>query len=421
MQTKHSFYYLAVLAMLFTACKSDDLKVKKDVFGGYAQKGPFVNGSSVTISELNANLDQTGRVYSTNIVDNSGRFEQKNIELISSYVELKADGFYFNEIWGVTSISPITLYALADVKDINSVNINVLTHLEKPRVEYLVKQEGKSFSEAKKQAQGEVLAIFGFEPSAASSEVLNLTDNAALLAISCILQGNLSTGDIMELMADIAADIRTDGALDNTMVRTRLIYNAYTISSSLSNIRNNLTVKYVEFGKHSAISDFESSIRSFLDRFLDDKLLADFSDNSGYWDDGLYPNRDIIYPTIGTRGWTNLLQYDLSYVKNYSYETVWYSMRVNIKEGHSLKIILKGGTWTLSTENPPVNWNVSPYDYVNKSQEFNAVGDTKCELELQFESGTLDENGKLYITVEYYENGSTTPTKVKKMELHISQ
>jgi hypothetical protein len=420
MKTKYFFYYLAVLAMLFTAC-NDDLKVKKEVFGGYAQKGPFVNGSSVTISELNANLDQTGRTYSTSIVDNSGRFEQRNIELVSNYVELKANGFYFNEIWGVTSMAPITLYALADVKDINSVNINVLTHLEKPRVEYLVKQEGKSFSEAKKQAQREVLAIFGFEPPAASSEVLNLTDNAALLAISCILQGNLSTGDIMELMADIAADIRTDGALDNTMVKTRLIYNAYTISSSLSNIRNNLTVKYVEFGKHTAISDFESSIRSFLDRFLDDKLLADFSDNSGYWDDGLYPQSHIIYPTVGTRGWTNLLQYDLDYVKIYSYETVWYSMRADIKEGHSLKIVLKGGTWTLSTENPPVNWNVSPYDSVNKSQEFTAIGDTKCELELHFKSGTLDENGKPYITVEYYENSSATPTKVKKMELYIAE
>ena len=106
------FYYLALSAMLFSACKDSgsELSVKKDVFGGYAQKGPFVNGSSVTISELDANLDQTGRVYLTTISDNSGSFEKKNIELVSNYVELKVDGYYFDEISGQTSIGQMTLY-----------------------------------------------------------------------------------------------------------------------------------------------------------------------------------------------------------------------------------------------------------------------------------------------------------------------
>ena len=86
---KKVFLSLSVLAVIFTvACNKveEEIKIKKEIFSGCAQKGPFLNGSSVTISELNKNLDQTGKTYSTKIVDNFGNFEQKNIELISSYV-----------------------------------------------------------------------------------------------------------------------------------------------------------------------------------------------------------------------------------------------------------------------------------------------------------------------------------------------
>ena len=267
------------VAVLFTACNKDS--VKKDVFRSYAQKGPFVIGSSVTISELRSDLTQTGKTYITTISDNSGSFELTDIELVSNYVELKADGYYFIEGAGWVSMAPLTLYALVDIADVTSANVNVLTHLEKPRVEYLIKQEKKSFSAAKQQAQREVLAIFGFNPPQTSSEALNLTDNAMLIAISCILHGNSAVvGELSELMARISADIKTDGKLDDMALGSILMNyaiflttdeNAGTIDNPctwFSRIRKNLETKYAELGINVSIPDFESYIQSFANSGL---------------------------------------------------------------------------------------------------------------------------------------------------------
>jgi len=95
------------------------------------QKGPFLNGTSIGIYELNDDYFPTGKVYSSQIVDNSGTFQLKNVSLVSQYVQLKADGYYYNEITGQNSNSPITLYALTDIKDKASVNVNILSNLEK--------------------------------------------------------------------------------------------------------------------------------------------------------------------------------------------------------------------------------------------------------------------------------------------------
>jgi hypothetical protein len=390
-------YYLALLALVFAACNAD-IEVKKDVFGGYAQKGPFINGSSVTISELDKSLDQTGRVYSTSIISNTGAFEQKNIELISNYVELKADGFYFNEISGQNSTSQMTLYALADIKDVNSANVNVLTHLERPRVEYLVKQEEKSFSDAKKQAQREVLAIFGFEPAENSSEALNLTDNSVLLAVSCILQGYLSTGDMMELMANISSEIKTNGVLKNTDLGTKLINNAYTISISISNVRNNLTKKYAELGSSVTIPDFESYVQSFLESELYPRTVS------------------INYPETGMHG-DNILSDKVTSVKKYVENgTPMYSIKADVSKGQSLKIVLKDGTWSDLVAPAPINWNVGKYNSVDKSQEYTVIESGKpCDLPILIQDGTLNADNQFYITVEYYENGSVKPTKIKTL------
>jgi len=265
MNTRNLTVVAVVVAVFFTACGKDSKLVKKEIFSGYAQKGPFVVGSSVTIVELDVNLDQTGKTYHTIISDDFGSFEQKNIELVSNYVELKVDGFYFHEISGQNTGAPTTLYALVDISGVNSANVNVLTNLEKPRVEYLVKQ-GKSFAEAKQQAQREVLAIFGFSPPQTTSEALNLTNDAMLIAISCIIQYNGSTGDMIELMANIAADIKTDGILKNTTLKTKLINQAVFLTTNwiddtfLQRIRDHLESKY----PNVTIPDFESYVQTFI-------------------------------------------------------------------------------------------------------------------------------------------------------------
>ncbi|MEL0146497.1 MAG: hypothetical protein VW808_06170, partial [Schleiferiaceae bacterium] len=76
---------------------------------GHAQKGPFLNGSSVLLSVLDSNLNQLGTSYTAQIIDNSGYFLFGSTNLASPYVALRADGFYFNEICGSPSNAQITL------------------------------------------------------------------------------------------------------------------------------------------------------------------------------------------------------------------------------------------------------------------------------------------------------------------------
>ena len=260
-----------IVAVFFTACKKDAV-LKKEVFSGYAQKGPFIIGSSVTIMELDNNLDQTGKTYHTTISDKFGGFEEKNIELISNYVELKAEGQCYSETDNSYGVNVITLYALVDVTDVSSANVNVLTHLEKPRVEYLVKQ-GMSFAEAKQQAQQEVLAIFGLTPSQTASEEMNVMNDAMLLAISCIVESTYyGSVPVMELMANISADVKTNGILDNNDLGKRLIKNAIELTSTdryndgltmLSRIREGFKIHF-----DVTAPDFESYIQAFLDSGL---------------------------------------------------------------------------------------------------------------------------------------------------------
>jgi len=128
---------LVGVAVFFSNCEKSKTGIQSVT--GYAQKGPFINGSSVTAYDLQSNLAPTGKSYNTQITDYKGAFELEDIPLSSNYVSLKADGFYFNEVTGKQSSAQITLYALSDISDKTNININLLTHLEKARVEYLTK------------------------------------------------------------------------------------------------------------------------------------------------------------------------------------------------------------------------------------------------------------------------------------------
>jgi hypothetical protein len=234
---------------------------------GVAQKGPYVRGASIVVSELDAELAQTGRSFNAQITDNSGRFAVSVTSLSGPYVRLNANGFYYNEVSGALSAAPLALVALADPSASDSVNVNILTDLETPRVEYLV-QNGSSFTDAKQQAQREVLKVFRIEvTTTSSSEALDLAGgseaDAALLAASVLLQGYLSVGELSELLSTIGNDLREDGTLDNAQVGTLLMNSATLVGPS--DIRQKIAARYAELGITVATGDFESHIARFRD------------------------------------------------------------------------------------------------------------------------------------------------------------
>jgi hypothetical protein len=253
-----------LLALVFS-CSKDGLKSFE--LTGYAQKGPFIVGSLVTISELDNELNQTGKVFTTTIIDDLGKFELQDIELSSGYVKITADGNYYNELLGSIVSDRLVLSAIADLNDTRSVNINVLTNLESERLKYLIKEENYSFSKAKEQCLKEILKIFSIDSvPATSSEDLDISgtgqENLELLAISSIIQTGRNVGEMIELMTRIQLDIKEDGILDSKTLLKDLFLSAF--KTNAWPIAKNLYDRYSNLGIIIDYPDIQPIIDTIL-------------------------------------------------------------------------------------------------------------------------------------------------------------
>ena len=220
------FTIMALLAMFVMASCGDDepgtggvKDIKKSNVSGIIEKGPFIQGSKVVLYELTDDLSQTGKSFKSQTNSDLGAFRfDAALELNSQYVELETSGYYYNEVKGELSASQITLNALSDISDRNSVNVNLITHLEFGRVKTLVGQ-GMSFAQAKHKAERELLACFAITDQIASPEGISITDNnqasAILLAISTIMLYERSDAEFSEFIAKFSTDFADNGQIDN--------------------------------------------------------------------------------------------------------------------------------------------------------------------------------------------------------------
>ena len=272
---------LAVGAM-FWAC-SDSASDGKDVVGGasgdsgitavtdldvagVSQKGPFVTGSAVTVQELDGiTLKQTGKSFKGSIKSDKGDFAIKDINLESQYAILEATGYYRDEVSGKKSSGTVTLRALTDLSNRKTVNINLLTHLEYERVMYLVTKKKMSIAEAKAQAEEEVLASFGIEGEFGEAEDLNIFEtgdgNAALLAVSVLLQSDVDVAGLTERMGEFSISLAEGGSWDDADTKTAIADWACDVDlkGSLSKVRKN-----VEGWKYAdTVPAFEKYVSNF--------------------------------------------------------------------------------------------------------------------------------------------------------------
>ncbi len=376
------FLILQIVLFLFVSCEKEPLPVEvthTDVTG-FVQKGPFINGTEISIAELTEQLAQTGKMFSSQIIDNKGTFDIKNIELISPFVELKANGFYFNEVANENSLAQLTLFALADVTKTSDINVNVLSNLEKNRVQYLV-ADGKNFKEAKQQAQAEILSIFKIDSDNISdSERLDISKpgdgNAALLAASVMLQGYLPVSELSELLANISTDIREDGVLNSAQLGTTLINNARLIN--LAEIRQNLTLKYESLGLTNAVPDFEKYVNQFIEN-------TDF-EFTAY----------IEFPPTGRHG-LNLLDPEVT-----NYTNGDYSMRAILPAGKIVKIKIRGKNWMFPMGQLDTGWLIGTWNPADSSRVFTStrIGDLDFLMRLyDFNKPTPNP-----IKIDVYEN-----------------
>lgn len=237
-----------------------DLGTKYSVSGS-VQKGPFSQGTSITIQALDDNLNPTGRNYSITTYDDFGAFSIGS-EIESRYVEIIADGYYYNEVAGSLSKSPITLRSISDLSEEGQTNINLLTTLESGRIRYLVSNDGKAMSEARQQAEQELYDIFNIPLEVGDSgfdkaDISKAGDgNAVLLAISATLQSTRTEAELSELIAKISSEMQNTGTLGKSDLSEQIRQGG--IGLDYEQIRSNLIARYEQLGQHGyEIPNFE--------------------------------------------------------------------------------------------------------------------------------------------------------------------
>ncbi|MFR9669089.1 MAG: leucine-rich repeat protein [Rikenellaceae bacterium] len=232
---------------------------------GAIQKGPFIQGSSITISELDEDLNPTGVNYQTTTTDDTGSFEIGS-QINSRFVEIAAKGYYFNEVSGAISSSELTLYAVSDLESEGVVNVNLLTSLANAKLKSLIKAGGEdyTFEQALAEAEKYVLSAFGLESSELHFDKMDITKsgdaNAMLLAVSITVQGDRSVGEMSELVAKIGAEIDSSNVLESQTLKDAIQQGA--VGVDLEQVRANLTKRYSDLGASCNIPAFENFIDS---------------------------------------------------------------------------------------------------------------------------------------------------------------
>ncbi|GBU07242.1 hypothetical protein AwDysgo_05730 [Bacteroidales bacterium] len=249
-----------VMCLLFLGCSKENDEVdasKNENYSvhGHIIKGPFRAGSSVKLVELDKSLKPTGRIFDAN-TNNEGFYELKDLVLASPYVQISAEGFFFNEKTNKRSEHSLKLSGLFDLKKNDLANINLLTHLKERRLLHLLTNEGANFNDASKQAQKELLSSFGIQEEVNLSNTLNLSDgnksSDILFAISAILLNN-EESKLPEILHLLSTELEAKGQLSEDALsfirRSSMIYNSL-------DYKNNLINHYQSLGKSVDIGPF---------------------------------------------------------------------------------------------------------------------------------------------------------------------
>ena len=248
---------------------------------GIAEKGPFRYGTSVKLIELDStqHLADSKRTHKTCILNGDGNYSFDSVDFVSPYLRVKASGYFRNELTGGLSSKPVTLEAVVDVTEKDTVNVNILTHMEAPRVLKLVENSGNNqpVRTVKAQALREILASFEIQWDEKSSstgggngggfgggwgfgqqqqqtlttdgrfaEDIGLFDgdeySGALLAISIMMQRKGSGSEMLSYAAGIADRIKGNGNWDDNNAKADLAdwLMVLDTSGSYATIRNNI-------------------------------------------------------------------------------------------------------------------------------------------------------------------------------------
>ncbi len=207
-------FFLSIIALSLSACN----------MSGSGQKGPFIAGSTITLSKLDA---QANPLQNNTLISNTkgsqGRFSINNINW-KSWALASVNGQYFNELTNSNSSSTMNLKAITKKdRSFDTVNIHLFSHLAAARIKQQVSQ-GKSISNAWKNTQIELKTILGLKKVGdnihSGIEQLSLTkgtgkfriDNANLLLFTgAFLANNGDANTLQDLTNDFSDDGQFNG------------------------------------------------------------------------------------------------------------------------------------------------------------------------------------------------------------------
>lgn len=253
---------LALVLVISAACTKnpdDGFTQTSHIISGKVEKGPMVRGSQIDMRTLDKSLVPTGNSYTTTIENNTGDFNFGALKVDSPYAKLTADGYFFNEVRGSLSTSPIKLDAIVDLSDNATVNVNVLTHLKSNRIVYLVTDEKKTFKEANSQAQNELLSQFGLQRygdiDASQYSITSGNEAAgALIAVSSLILSDRTEAEIVEYLSLLSTEFSKTGSFsESTAEKLRKTRNY--LNSKLGDIAINVTERYQELGYEVKVTD----------------------------------------------------------------------------------------------------------------------------------------------------------------------
>ena len=244
------FWFLAAISVLLISCGKEpqggnEGKETNEVqcnLKGYAQKGQFIKGSQVTAFAVGADMVATGESFPANISDDLGTFAITG-KTEAPYLELRAEGYYFNEVTGEVSSSPIYLEAFVKSND-TAANINLFTTIIRPRVKKLI-AGGATYEKAVEQAQKELLSSkyvtdMGFSGSVNAFDELDITGQSdadgILLALACKVLNQRTASQVTTLVQELASELEEEGKISYMeMVNSGFEVQPFSVMSNMAN------------------------------------------------------------------------------------------------------------------------------------------------------------------------------------------
>jgi hypothetical protein len=245
MQYIKSLIIITTIIFTLTSCGGGVSSSDDDIvgLGGLAQKGPFVQGSTVNAYQLQNGI-RNGGTATTTISNNLGAYDFGTLAW-SGATEVEIVGKYFDENTNTTTTTVGTLTSIVNVAGKTNFNVNVFTSLAAEKVKDLL-ASGKTITQAKSEAETAIKELFGLDSSVdiTKLDITKKGDNPAaaaeMLRVSAAIAASPTI--LISLADDIKdkSNVRGGDAFQNLETELTTIDNNFaTITANIGSLTGN--------------------------------------------------------------------------------------------------------------------------------------------------------------------------------------